>query len=187
MWEQGTHLLLSKRRAWQRTQLRGPILNEWESYPRGHLGSIMAESTLSFLDLLSCSAACLFWFSPFRFEDASSGRATLTNGQTGVISSNTEINEYQNSSCCNLLAYQRHHITCKWLNAKQLQLNHIKTKHETTKRWGESRRSYAQSIRTTRKWLILERADGRCRLLFQNNKYIWYIGEKYRTLSPRIQ
>ena len=41
-------MLLSKRSAWQTKQLRGPILNDWESYPKGHFGEAMAESFKSF-------------------------------------------------------------------------------------------------------------------------------------------
>lgn len=41
-WVQGTHLLLSKRSAWQIMQLRGPSLNVSESYPNGHFGEMVA-------------------------------------------------------------------------------------------------------------------------------------------------
>ena len=105
-WEQGTHLLLSKRSAWQTIQLRGPSLNVWESYPKGHLGETtadsltsffwesypkghfgetVAESLASFFVLLSVSIWCLIGFSPGFLEVVSSGRAALTKGQTGVI------------------------------------------------------------------------------------------------------
>lgn len=75
MWEQGTHLLHSKRSAWQIIQLRGPSLKVWESYPNGHLPPVLAASATSFsASLLSASA----WFF---LTEASSERADFENGQ----------------------------------------------------------------------------------------------------------
>lgn len=75
MWEQGTHLLHSKRSAWQIIQLRGPILKVWESYPNGHLPPVPAASATSFsAPLLSASA----WFF---LNEASSERTDFENGQ----------------------------------------------------------------------------------------------------------
>lgn len=62
-------------------QLRGPNLNVWESYPKGHLGEIDA----SCWDLLSLTGCDLFWLSLDFFPNASSGREALLKGQTGVI------------------------------------------------------------------------------------------------------
>lgn len=85
-WEQGTHLLLSYRSAWHIMQLKGPSLNVSESYPKGHFGDMVADSPDSCFALTSCPDWCFVWLSPLFFKEASSGRAALTKGQTGVIS-----------------------------------------------------------------------------------------------------
>lgn len=68
-------------------QLKGPILKDSESYPKGHLGEMVADSVDSGLDLASHAGCCLF---PLGFfKDPSSGRATFAKGQTGFIFVNT--------------------------------------------------------------------------------------------------
>lgn len=75
MWEQGTHLLHSKRSAWQIIQLRGPILKVWESYPKGHLPPDFAASATSFSAPLLSSLAWFF------LKESSSWRTDFENGQ----------------------------------------------------------------------------------------------------------